>query len=464
MNSRISILLPPIGTYSKDKTMRYLPHTDEEIRAMLDVIGRKSLEELFCSVPDHCRYEGTMDLPEPLNEWLLTDHFSELAEAMQVNHKNKVLIGAGSYHHNIPVTVGTLMARSEFLTAYTPYQPEIAQGTLQGIYEYQTLTARLLGMDVANASIYDGASALAEALLMGLRIGKKKTKVAVSAAIHPHYREVVRTYLTPTDHEVIELPVGKDGRTDVSGLADIDGLAAVAVQSPNFFGVIEDLAALGQAIHDVGALFITSFTEPLAYGLCKNPGECGADIVCGEGQSFGLSRSFGGAALGMFACRDQFTRNMPGRLVGETTDIEGKRGFVLTLSTREQHIRREKATSNICSNQGICTLTAAMYMASLGGSGLRELARVNYDKAEYFKSQLTQKGARIVFDSPTFNEFVVEFGTDFKPIYKKLLAKKIVAGLELGRYYPELAEKYLFCVTETVAREVIDAVVNEVKP
>lgn len=444
--------------------MRYLPHTDEEIGAMLDFIGRKSLDELFCSVPDHCRYEGKMALPEPLNEWSLTDHFNELAEAMQVNHKNKVLVGAGSYHHHIPVTISMLAARSEFLTAYTPYQPEIAQGTLQGIFEYQTLTARLLGMDVANASIYDGASALAEALLMGLRIGKKNNKVAVSAAIHPHYREVVRTYLKPTDHEVIELPVGKDGRTDVSGLAGIDGLAAVAIQSPNFFGVIEDLRTVGQSIHSAGALFITCFTEPLAYGLIKNPGECGADIVCGEGQSFGLPRSFGGAALGMFACRDQFTRNMPGRLVGETTDLEGRRGFVLTLSTREQHIRREKATSNICSNQGICTLMAAMYMSSLGGTGLRELARLNYDKAEYFKAQLIKNGARMVFNSPTFNEFVVEFGTDFQPIYNRLLAMKIVAGLELGRFYPELAGKYLFCVTETVARDVIDAVAGEIKP
>jgi glycine dehydrogenase subunit 1 len=444
--------------------MRYLPHTDEEIREMLDVVGRKSLDELFCSVPDGCRYEGTMDLPEPLNEWSLTDHISDLAEAMKVNHKYKVLIGAGSYHHNIPVTIASLMGRSEFLTAYTPYQPEMAQGTLQGIYEYQTLTARLLGMDVANASIYDGASALAEALLMGLRIGKKKTKVAISSAIHPHYREVVRTYLEPTNYELVELPVDKDGRTDLTGLADIDGLAAVAIQSPNFFGVIEELETLGKTIHDSGALFISCFTEALAYGLLKNPGECGADIVCGEGQSFGLPRSFGGAALGMFACRDKFTRNMPGRLVGQTTDLEGKRGFVLTLSTREQHIRREKATSNICSNQGICTLIAAMYMSSLGGSGLRELARLNYDKAEYFKAQLKKNGARIIFDSPTFNEFVVEFGADFQPIYTKLLEKKIVAGLELGRFYPELAGKYLFCVTETVTKDVMDAVVGEVKP
>ena len=444
--------------------MRYLPHTDEEIGAMLDVVGRKSLDELFCSVPDKCRYEGPMNLPDPLNEWSLTDHISDLAEAMKVNHKYKVLIGAGSYHHNIPVTISALMGRSEFLTAYTPYQPEMAQGTLQGIYEYQTLTARLLGMDVANASIYDGASALAEALLMGLRIGKKKMKVAVSAAIHPHYREVARTYLEPTEYDLIELPVDKNGRTDLSGLAGIDSLAAVAIQSPNFFGVIEELTTLGQTIHDSGALFISCFTEPLAYGLLKNPGECGADIVCGEGQSFGMPRSFGGAALGMFACLDKYTRNMPGRLVGETTDLDGKRGFVLTLSTREQHIRREKATSNICSNQGICTLIAAMYMSSLGGSGLRELARLNYDKAEYFKSQLIKNGARIVFDSPTFNEFVVEFGADFQPIFKKLLEKKIVAGLELGRFYPELSGKYLFCVTETVSKDVMDAVAGEVKP
>ncbi len=443
--------------------MRYLPHTDEEITEMLAVVGRKSLDELFCSVPDACRYEGSMDLPAPMDEWQLTEHVGRLAEAMQVNQSYKVLLGAGSYHHHIPETIRTVMSRSEFLTAYTPYQPEIAQGTLQGIYEYQTLVTRLLGMDVANASIYDGASALAEGLLMGLRIAKKKARVAVSAAVHPHYREVARAYLEPTCYEMVELPVGPDGRTDLSGLAAIGDVAAVAIQSPNFFGVVEDLATLGTAIHAVGALFITSFTEPLAYGLVKNPGSCGADIVCGEGQSFGMPRSFGGAALGMFACRDEFVRNMPGRLVGQTQDLDGKRGFVLTLSTREQHIRREKATSNICSNQGICTLIAAMYMASLGGSGLGELARLNYRKAEYLKAQLQAKGAKIVFDSPTFNEFVVEFKDDFRPAYERLLAKKIVAGLELGRYYPEHRGRYLFCVTETASKEVMDTVAGEVK-
>lgn len=446
--------------------MRYLPHTDEEIREMLAAVGRQSLDELFCSVPEGCRVEGELPLPEALDEWRLTDHVGRLAEAMQVDDRHQVLIGAGSYHHHIPETIRAIMSRSEFLTAYTPYQPEMAQGTLQGIFEYQTLTARLLGMDVANASIYDGASALAEGLLMGLRIARKKAKVAVSAAIHPHYRAVANTYLEPTCYSAVELPVGPDGRTDLSGLADLDldDVAAVCVQSPNFFGVIEDLEALAKQVHDAGLLFIVTFTEPLAYGLCKSPGACGADIVCGEGQSFGMPRSFGGAGLGMFACRDEFVRNMPGRLVGETRDLDGKRGFVLTLSTREQHIRREKATSNICSNQGICTQIAAMYMASLGGSGLRELAKLNYDKAEYFKARLMAKGARLVFASPTFNEFVVEFAEDFRPAYQRLLAKKIVAGLELGRFYPEHAGRWLFCATETATREVMDTVADEVKP
>jgi glycine dehydrogenase subunit 1 len=442
--------------------MRYLPHTDEEIHEMLSAVGRKSLDELFCSVPDTCRYEGNMGLPAPMDEWQLIEHVGRLAESMQVNHTYNVLIGAGSYHHHIPETIRTMMSRSEFLTAYTPYQPEMAQGTLQGIYEYQTLTARLLGMDVANASIYDGASALAEGLLMGLRVAKKKVRVAVSTAVHPHYREVARAYLEPTCYEIVELPVGLDGRTDLSSLAGIGDVAAVAIQSPNFFGVVEDLESLSATIHAAGALVITVFTEPLAYGLLKNPGACGADIVCGEGQSFGMPRSFGGAALGMFACRDEFVRNMPGRLVGQTQDLDGKRGFVLTLSTREQHIRREKATSNICSNQGICTLIAAMYMASLGGSGLGELARLNYSKAEYLKARFRAKGAKIVFDSPTFNEFVVEFQDDFRPVYNRLLVKKIVAGLDLGKYYPEHKGRYLFCVTETAAKEVMDMVAGEV--
>ncbi len=443
--------------------MRFLPHTKEEIESMLRVMGADSLDDLFSQVPPDCRRDRGIDLPAPITEWELNDRIGAIAQMMHVQPDFKVLIGAGSYDHVIPAVVPALTGRSEFLTAYTPYQPEMAQGTLQGIFEYQTLTARLLGMDVANASIYDGASALAEALLMGIRISKRGTKVALSRAIHPHYRQVVETYFRPTGFEVVELPYLADGRTDLTGLPGLGKLAAVAIQSPNFFGVVEDLPGASEVVHEAQAVFVTCFTEPLAYGLLKNPGSCGADIVCGEGQSFGIPKSFGGPGLGMFACLQRYVRSMPGRLVGQTTDLEGRRGYVLTLATREQHIRREKATSNICSNQGLCAMTAGIYMASLGGTGIRELSRLNYDKAQYFKTELARAGARISFSSPTFNEFVVKFAKGFKPAAGRLLKKKIIAGLELGRYYPELTDNYLFCATETVSREVMDTVVREVK-
>lgn len=443
--------------------MRYLPHTEEEIATMMERIGVKDFEELFPTVPKDCRYEKTINLPEPLTEWQLDGHMAKLHSQMEVGADHIVLIGAGSYHHNIPAIIPSLTSRSEFLTAYTPYQPEMAQGTLQGVFEYQTLTARLLGMDVANASMYDGASALAEALLMALRLSKKKKRIAVSRAIHPHYRKVVEAYFKPTDFEIVELPFLATGKTDLSMLDQEQELAAVALQSPNFFGVIEEMKTAAEAIHKNDALFVGCFTEPLAFGLLNNPGSLGADIVCGEGQSLGISRSFGGPGLGMFGCKEQFVRSMPGRLVGETVDLEGRRGFVLTLATREQHIRREKATSNICSNQGINTLTAAMYMAALGGTGMQKLARLNYDKAEYMKSKLAAAGAKLLFDSPTFNEFVIDFTNDFTGAYQALMAKKIIAGVDLGRFYEEFAGKYLFCVTETTPKEVIDAVVEEVR-
>ena len=443
--------------------MRYLPHTEEDIQNMFTAIGVKDFEELFMTVPKSCRYDHEMVLPAPKTEWSLNEYMAEIRSMTKVTPEHRVLIGAGRYDHNIPSAIPNILGRSEFLTAYTPYQPEMAQGTLQGLFEYQTLTARLLGVDVANASMYDGASALAEALLMGLRIAKKKKRVAMSAAIHPHFREVVRTYLHPTDFEVIELPFLENGQTDLSSLAGDQDLAAVALQSPNFFGVVEDMEAAAAAIHQAGALFVASFSEPLAFGLLKNPGSAGADIVCGEGQSFGMPRSFGGPGLGMFGCIEKYVRNLPGRLVGETTDLDGNRGYVLTLATREQHIRREKATSNICSNQGICTLTAAMYMASLGGTGLRKLARLNYDRSEYLKKGLAKAGAKICFSAPTFNEFVVEFSDDFKPVQQRLREQKIVAGLHLARYYPGFDNRYLFCVTETVSRHDLDTVISEVK-
>jgi glycine dehydrogenase subunit 1 len=317
-------------------------------------------------------------------------------------------------------------------------------------------------MEVANASLYDGATALAEALLMAIRI-TRRNRVAVSKAAHPLYRRVVQTYFEPTGYEMVELDYLEDGRTDLSSIDGNDDLAAVAVQSPNFFGVIEDLRAAGEKAHAKDALFVVSFTEPLAYGILENPGEQGADIACGEGQSLGIPQSFGGPGLGMFASRNSHVRNMPGRLVGQTVDADGERGFVLTLATREQHIRREKATSNICTNNSLCALACAMYMASLGGSGFRELAALNHDKSEYLKNELRNAGCRITFDSPTFNEFVVEFPGGLDGTYERLLEKKIVAGLPLAPYYPELAGKHLLCATEVRTRADMDALVAEVR-
>ncbi|MDO9514517.1 MAG: aminomethyl-transferring glycine dehydrogenase subunit GcvPA [Syntrophales bacterium] len=441
--------------------MRYLPHTEEDIASMLRTVGVEDMDDLFSPVPPDCRMEKALDLPDALTEWELGTLMDGLAKTMAISPKYRIFMGAGSYDHYIPESVSYLLGRSEFSTAYTPYQPEISQGTLQAIYEYQTLTARLLGMEVANASMYDGASALAEGLLMTISITKRK-RVALSRLIHPHYREVVRTYLGPKGYKIVELPYLENGRTDISGLAGMDDLAAVAIQSPNFFGCIEDLTAAVEAIRETGALFISSFTEPLAYGLFKNPGCQGADIVCGEGQSFGIPRSFGGPGLGMFACRMKHVRSMPGRLVGKTTDRDGRPGFVLTLATREQHIRREKANSNICTNNSLCALASAMYLASVGGTGIRDLACLNYDKTEYLKRGLIEAGCMITLDSPTFNEFVVEFPKGFKDTYKKLLKKGIVAGVPLATWYPELANHALLCVTETMGREDMDALIQEV--
>jgi len=442
--------------------MRYLPHTPEDIAEMLKVSGVRSLDDFFAVIPAECRRSRPMVLAEPLTEWELNAHIDALAGRMAVAPEFKVFLGAGSYEHFIPASVGFVTSRSEFATSYTPYQPEVSQGTLQAIFEYQTLAARLLGLEVANASMYDGASALAEALLMAVRITRRST-VALSRAVHPLYRRVVRTYLGPTDIRVREIPFRSDGATDPAALGDIGELAAVAVQSPNFFGCMEDLKAFAAKAHGAGALCVAGFSEPLAFGLFQNPGSLGADIACGEGQSLGIPRSFGGPGLGMFASKMQYVRSMPGRLVGETVDLEGRRGFVLTLATREQHIRREKATSNICTNNSLCALTAAAYLASLGGAGIRELAQLNYDKAEYLKAGLRSAGISLPFSAPTFNEFVAAFPAGFKDTYRRLLTRKIVAGLPLEPYYPELPGHYLLCATETLSKADLDALVREVQ-
>lgn len=443
--------------------MRYLPHTEADIAEMLAVAGAENLDALYGTIPGDCLRGGELSLPGPLTEWELGERMAGLAGTMAVPPDYTVFMGAGSYEHFIPESVRYLLTRSEFVTAYTPYQPEMSQGTLQAIYEYQTLVSRLLGMETANASLYDGASALAEGLLMALRVTRGK-RVAMSRAIHPSYRQVARTYLSSAGYEVLELPFLPTGTTDASILDDMGDLGAVAVQSPNFFGCVEQLAPLGERAHRLGALFVVAFSEPLAYGLLKNPGGQGADIACGEGQSFGIPQSFGGPGLGMFASKLQFVRNMPGRLVGLAKDLDGKRGFVLTLATREQHIRRERATSNICTNDSLCALAAAMYLASLGGTGLRRLAALNHDKAEHLKRELNRAGCTFPFSAPTFNEFVVRFPDRGGALHERLAAEKIVPGLALDEYYPELAGHRLVCVTEARTRADMDRLVREIRP
>ena len=404
--------------------MRWLPHTDADLAAMLARVGIESLDALFDAIPGDCRPDGAPIVAKALTEWELDRHMDALAAATAIDPDYKIFLGAGSYHHHIPEIIHHLLRRGEFNTSYTPYQPEVSQGTLQAIYEYQTLVTRLLGMEVANASVYDGASALAEALLMAVRLTGRR-HIAVSRAVHPYYRQVAATYLRPMACRITQLPYAPDGRTDLSALDRLDNLAAVAVQSPNFFGCLEDLGRAADTAHgDHQALLVACFSEPLAFGLFRSPGELGADIACGEGQSLGLPRSFGGPGLGLFAGRMKHVREMPGRIVGQTVDSRGARGFVLTLATREQHIRRERATSNICTNQGLCAMAAAMYMACLGGSGFRRLARLNHDKAGYLKNSLSQAGVSVPFGAATFNEFVIRLPEGSRHRYHQLAEPK----------------------------------------
>ncbi len=438
--------------------MRYLPHTPEDIWEMLDVVGAKDLDDLFETIPASCRRERPLDLPAPMSEWELSRHIESLAAKSGGDWQ--VFLGAGSQAHHIPVLVPYLASRSEFVTSYTPYQPEMSQGTLQAIFEFQTLISRLTGLEVTNASMYDGSTALAEAALMAQRVTKKST-LAVSALIHPHWRQVLETYLAPRqDVTLITLPMSSDGRTDCSPLKDCEAPAALLLQSPNFLGVFEDIPAAAQAVHAAGGLLVSSFSEPFALGLAKSPGSLGADIVCGEAQSLGLSQGFGGPTLGVMSCKMDYVRQIPGRLVGQTEDLDGQRGFVLTLSTREQHIRRSRAVSNICSNAGHCALTAAMFMAAIGGSGFRKTAQVNLDLAEYCKKGLSEIGFRPLSTAPTFNEFALHAPAGFAAVHKKLQERNILAGLSLARWYPDisdLSDTWLFGVTETKTKADIDA-------
>jgi glycine dehydrogenase subunit 1 len=432
--------------------MRYLSHTPDDLREMLETVGVKSVDELFASIPLGVRRDSEIRI-EPRSEWRLSREFEEKAGAGGL----VAFAGAGSYSHYVPAHVPYLASRSEFLTSYTPYQPEISQGTLQAIFEFQTMTAELLGMEIANASMYDGASSLAEAALMAIRL-KKKPKVAVSRLNHPHYLQVLRTYFRPTAFELIELGTLSSGKTDYAALPS--DVSALIVQSPNFIGTIEDLGVAAEAAHSKGALLVVSFTEAMAWGLLKNPGIQGADIVSGEGKSFGIPHNFGGPGVGMLACKKDFVRSIPGRLVGETVDKNGERSFVLTLAAREQHIRREKAVSNICTNSGHNALTTAIYMATAGKEGLREIAQLNHDKAVYLKNGLEKAGFKPFFSGPFFNEFAMAAPAGFEKHHEMLLDKGFLAGLRLDAFLeykePQYKDVYLFCATETHTRGDLD--------
>jgi glycine dehydrogenase subunit 1 len=436
--------------------MRYLPKSPAERERMLAAIGARSIDELFAVIPAECRLDRDLDVPRQQAESEIIDYFRAAADKNATGYAS--FLGAGAYRHYRPVIIDSLVQRGEFLTSYTPYQAEITQGTLQAIFEFQTMIAELTGMDVANASMYDGSTGAAEAVMMAVRVTGRR-KAVVATTVHPEYREVLATYAT---HQRLPTTLAgydaKTGRVDLAALeaSVTKETAAVLVQSPNFFGVIENIPAIAAIAHAQGALLIVSIAEAVSLGVVRPPVE--ADIVSMEAQSFGVALSYGGPFCGVMACKEQYIRQMPGRLVGQTTDGTGYRGFVLTLATREQHIRREKATSNICTNQALVALMATIFLAVYGKEGIRELAEHNLAKADYTANRLsTQPGAKLLFTgAPRFHEFVLQ--TAEPPVLwsQRLLDEKIVGGIELSRWYPELGHATLWCATEVITREQID--------
>jgi len=441
--------------------MRYLPKSPNERQEMLAAIGAKSIEELFSSVPEPYRLKKPLNLPGPLSETELLQYFE--ARAAENSAGYTTFLGAGVYNHLRSVVTDTILQRGEFLTSYTPYQAEISQGTLQAIFEFQTLMCQLTGQEVANASMYDGSTATTEAVLMAERLTGRR-RVLVARSVHPEYREVLRTYAKNSGLRIEEISYAAAGTVDSNGLkaALRDDVCALVVQSPNFFGALENLASLAEAAHASGALLVTAIAEALSLGVVKPPAE--ADIVAMEAQSLGLAPSYGGPFAGVVAAQEKFVRQMPGRLAGQTTDQEGRRGFVLTLATREQHIRREKATSNICTNQALCALAVTVHLALLGKEGIREMAEHNLAKAQYALRELEKiPGVKRTFAAPFFNEFTVELPRSVKMVNAELLKGKIVGPFVLGSAYSELSKHALVCVTETTTHGEIERFVAGVK-
>jgi glycine dehydrogenase subunit 1 len=441
--------------------MRYLPLTDHDRSAMLNVIGAPDIEALFVDVPECARLSGPIrGLPNHATELSVERHLSALARKNRPAGEGPFFLGCGAYKHHVPASVDHIIQRGEFLTAYTPYQPEIAQGTLQVLFEFQTQVARLFGCDVANASMYDGSTACWEAVTMARRI-TKRCKALLSSGLHPHYVSVAQTMARFTGDDLVYETPTLTADSDVDALiAAIDGeTSCVVVQYPDILGRISDLSALAAKAHEHGALLIAVVTEPVALGAIKSPGEMGADIVVGEGQSLGVGLQFGGPYVGLFACKDKYVRQMPGRLCGETVDAEGKRGFVLTLSTREQHIRREKATSNICTNSGLCALAFSVHMTLLGERGLRDLATLNHSLASHAADRLAKVPGVEVINGSFFNEFTLKLSKEARPIVRTLADKGVLGGVSLGRLFPGVAALetgLVVAVTETTTVEDIE--------
>ncbi len=440
--------------------MAFTANTEKEKSELLREIGVHRFEDLISNIPQNALFTPAKNgiLRDGLSEMEVQETLEKLAGKNKTVQQSPSFLGAGAYNHFVPAAVGAIISRGEFLTAYTPYQPEASQGTLQATFEFQTMVAEIYGMDVANASLYDGASALAEGILLALR-ETGRNKILISSAVHPEYRQVVRTYCK--NFTIIELPCenGVTSFADLEKHLDAD-TACVAIQNPNFFGSLEEGQKWADAAHAKGALLITS-SNPIAHGLLTAPGAYGADIATGEGQPLGVSLNFGGPYLGLIACKEKFVRKMPGRICGITKDLEGRRGFVLTLQTREQHIRREKATSNICTNEALMALAATVHMSLLGPEGLKEVATLCLQKAHYAAESIGKiKGFSLAFTSPYFNEFVIRSKIAPAKVNTQLRKKGITGGLELGRFYPEWADAMLFCVTEMNSKVQIDALVK----
>ena len=436
--------------------MPYTYNTPAQQEEMLQAIGAESVDQLFDLIPDSIKLDRPLNIPPALGELELTSHMQELARRNTDITENTCFLGAGSYDHFIPAVVDTLTARGEFYTSYTPYQPEVSQGNLQVMFEYQTLICQLTGMDVSNASLYDGGSAAVEAMLMAISITRRNSKIIVVESVHPEYRQIIKTYFATIGTEVVTV-------SDTSQLESAldETTAAVLVQSPNFFGSIEDIPTVAEQVHEAGALLVCS-VDPISLGLLKRPGDAGVDIVVAEGQSLGTPLLYGGPYLGIMACREEFVRRLPGRLAGQTVDQNGKRCWVLTLQTREQHIRREKATSNICTNQGLFALRAAIYLSVMGPTGMRDVANLCLQKAHYAQQQLTKLDRfDPICDQPFFKEFVIrDKQNDIAGLLEKAEDFHLLAGVNLGKWYPQLKDCLLVAVTEKRTIHEIDQLVE----